>query len=119
MSSNVLQFPKAHMKPLPPVAKKPPQGPGLPPQLRQDVQRFLDWWYGGPGDWDVRKARAYSVYELKGHTGIPAARLPEVLRHTLLGWVRVFDRESRVHLWTCNPHHPLVLAQRALEEEYG
>lgn len=86
--SNVLQFP---------AVIRMQSNPVRLPQFLLDEKR-LDSWFWGAGFAPDRLSRQFSLAELKGHTGIPLARLPDVLRR--LGWHRTRDRASGVNLWS-------------------
>ena len=86
--TNVLQFPAVMRM----------QGRSVKlPQFLLDEKR-LDGWFWGEGFSPDRLSRRFSLAELKGHTAIPLARLPDVLRR--LGWHRTRDCASGVNLWS-------------------
>lgn len=81
----VLQFPAK--------AGRVKQMPQLP-QFLADEKRLRSWFYAlDAAEW----SRPFSLYEIKGRTGIPLLRLPDVLRRA--GWRRERSRAYGIDLW--------------------
>lgn len=73
-----------------------PKQPKIPQFVKDEAK--LESWFWEFANTDEKFLGAYSLEELKGHTGISKLRLRDVLRRC--GWHRMRDRESGVELWS-------------------